>query len=282
MSQVRIDWPLRYIVVATGIDTIACPIARLRTCPVPDVPLWVVLSAFAAFLLAGFVKGFIGMGLPTIATGLLTMMMAPGQAAALLVMPNAATNTWQALTGKHLWELLRRFWPMLLGICVGSAPGAGFLASDSSGRATTALGIMLCLYALFSLLSLPLRVPQEAEWWLAPLIGALTGLLSVLTAAFGIPLVPYLNALSLRRDELIQALGVSLLTSAAALAVALAREGALPISLLGASVFALAPAGAGVGFGQWLRRRTHPAVFVRVFAVGLLLIGLHLALRNLT
>jgi uncharacterized membrane protein YfcA len=34
--------------------------------------------------------------------------------------------------------------------------------------------------------------------------------------------------------------------------------------------------------GQWLRQRTRPAVFVRVFAVGLLLIGLHLALRNLT
>jgi hypothetical protein len=82
--------------------------------------------------------------------------------------------------------------------------------------------------------------------------------------------------------ELIQALGLSLLTSTAALAVALAREGALPISLLGASIFALAPAGIGVLFGQWLRKRTHPAVFVRVFAVGLLLIGLDLALRNLT
>src|SRR5712692_5933092 len=38
-------------------------------------------------------------------------------------------------------------------------------------------------------------------------------------------------------DELIQALGLSLLTSAAALAVALAREGALPVSLLAASLF---------------------------------------------
>jgi uncharacterized membrane protein YfcA len=269
-------------VIATRIETIERPIALPRTCPVPDVPLWVVLFAFAAFLLAGFVKGFIGMGLPAIATGLLTMMMAPGQAAALLVIPNAATNAWQALTGKHLLPLLLRFWPMLLGICVGSAPGAGFLANDSSGRATTALGIMLCVYALFSLRALPLRVPQEAEWWLAPLVGALTGLLSVLTGVFVIPLVPYLNALTLRRDELIQALGLALLTSAAALAVALAREGALPISLLSASVFALAPAGIGVLFGQWLRKRTHPAVFVRVFAVGLLLIGLDLSLRNLT
>jgi hypothetical protein len=221
------------------------------------------------------------MGLPTIATGLLTMVMAPGQAAALLVVPNAATNVWQALAGKHLRPLFLRFWPMLLGIGVGSAPGAGFLASDSSGRATTALGIMLCLYAFLSLFSPRLRVPPRMEWWLAPVVGALSGLLSILTGVFVIPLVPYLNALSLPRDELIQALGLSLLTSAAALALALAREGALSISLLGTSLFALAPAGIGVLLGQWLRRQTHPAMFVWIFAVGLLLIGLHLALRNL-
>jgi uncharacterized membrane protein YfcA len=248
---------------------------------VPDVQPPVLLFAFAAFLLAGFVKGFIGMGLPAIATGLLTMVMAPGQVAALLVVPNAATNFWQALTGKHLRPLLRRLWPMLVGIGAGTAPGAGFLASDTSGRATMALGIMLCLYALSSLLSPRLRVPTGAEWWLAPLAGVVTGLVAVLTGVFVIPLVPYLNALALQRDELIQALGLSLLTSAAALALALARAGALPVSLLGASLFALAPAGLGVLFGQWLRQRTHPAVFVRVFAVGLLLIGLHLAIRSL-
>jgi uncharacterized membrane protein YfcA len=250
--------------------------------PVFDAPPSVLLFTFAALLLAGFVKGFIGMGLPAIATGLLTMIMAPGQAAAVLVVPNAVTNVWQALAGKHLRPLFWRFWPMLLGICVGSLPGAGFLASDASGGATTALGVMLCLYALLSLLSPRLHVPPQAEWWLAPLVGALTGLLSVFTGVFVIPLVPYLNALSLRRDELIQALGLSLLTSAAALALALAREGALPVSLLGASLFALAPAGAGVLIGQWVRQRTHPATFVRVFAVGLLLIGLHLAIRNLS
>ncbi|HKD31121.1 MAG TPA: sulfite exporter TauE/SafE family protein [Xanthobacteraceae bacterium] len=245
------------------------------------MPLSVLLFSSGALLLAGFIKGFIGLGLPTTATGLLTMVMTPGQAAALLVVPNAATNIWQALTGKHLHPLWRRFWPMLLGIGVGSAPGAGFLVHDSSGRAAMALGIMLSLYALFSLLSPRLSVPPQAEWWLAPLAGALTGWLSVLTGVFAIPLVPYLNALSLERDELIQALGLSLLTSAAAVAVALAREGALPVSLLGASLAAFAPAGLGALLGQRLRRRTHPAIFVRFFLVGLLAIGLHLAVRNL-
>jgi uncharacterized protein len=248
---------------------------------VPDIPLPILLYACASLLLAGFVKGFIGLGMPATATGLLTMAMAPAHAAALLVVPNAASNVWQALSGKRLRPLLRRFWPMHLGIAVGSAPGAGFLAHDSSGRATTVLGVLLCLYALFSLLAPRMRVPRQAEWWLAPVVGAVTGWLAVLTGVFVLPLAPYLDALALERDDLIQALGLSLLTSAVAVAIALARENALPAALLGASLLALAPAGLGLLLGQWLRRRTHPAVFVRVFAVALLAIGLHLAVRNL-
>jgi uncharacterized protein len=247
----------------------------------PDMSLPVLLYACAALALAGLVKGFIGLGMPTTATGLLTIALAPAQAAALLVVPNAVTNVWQAVAGKRLRPLLRRFWPMLLGIAVGSTPGAGFLAHDSSGRATTALGILLCLYALFSLCSPRLRVPPHAEWWLAPVVGALTGWLAVMTGVFVIPLAPYLDALSLERDELIQALGLSLLTSAAAVAVALARENALPVSLLSASLAALAPAGFGLLLGQRLRQRIRPAAFVRIFALALLAIGLHLAVRPL-
>ena len=48
-----------------------------------------------------------------------------------------------------------------------------------------------------------------------------------------------------------------------------------------ALVLALGPAGLGLMFGQWLRLRTHPTMFLRVFAAGLLLIGLYLALRTL-
>ena len=98
---------------------------------------------------------------------------------------------------------------------------------------------------------------------------------------FVLPLVPYLQSLGLQRDELIQALGLSLLVSATALGVALAREGALPLATLGASVAALAPAGLGVAIGPWCRGQVSPALFVRIFALGLLLIGLHLALRSL-
>ena len=64
-----------------------------------------VLAAIAgAFLLAGFVKGVIGLGLPTVSVGLLGLLMTPAQAAAILVVPSLVTNVWQAAVGGGLWR----------------------------------------------------------------------------------------------------------------------------------------------------------------------------------
>ena len=54
-----------------------------------------------AFVLAGFVKGVLGQGLPTVAVGLLSLIMSPGEAAALIVIPALLTNIWQGWFGRR-------------------------------------------------------------------------------------------------------------------------------------------------------------------------------------
>jgi uncharacterized membrane protein YfcA len=54
-----------------------------------------LLFVSAVFFLAGFVKGVIGLGLPTIAMGLLAIVMSPVEAAGLLILPSLLTNAWQ-------------------------------------------------------------------------------------------------------------------------------------------------------------------------------------------
>ena len=56
----------------------------------------------AVFALAGFVKGAIGLGLPTIAMGLLAIVMPPVEAAAILILPSLLTNIWQMVAGPSL------------------------------------------------------------------------------------------------------------------------------------------------------------------------------------
>lgn len=52
------------------------------------------------FVLAGLVKGVIGLGLPTIAMGLLALVMAPIEAAAILILPSFLTNVWRWRVGR--------------------------------------------------------------------------------------------------------------------------------------------------------------------------------------
>lgn len=247
-----------------------------------DVSFSILVITGLVFLLAGFVKGVIGLGLPTVSMGLLVLAMTPARAAALLVVPSLVTNVWQMAPGPSVWPLLRRLWPMMVGIGAGTWLGAGMLSiSAAADAATTGLGIALVLYSLSGLTSLRFHVPARAEPWLAPLIGATTGAITAWTGVFVIPAVPYLQAIGLEKDDLVQALGMSFTVSTLALAGVLAGSGTFVTSVAAESLVALAPALIGMGIGQWLRVRARPEVFRRWFFIGLLLLGAHLALRTM-
>jgi len=67
----------------------------------------------AAFLLAGFIKGVIGLGLPTVSMGLLAVSMPPAQALAIVIVPAIITNIWQTFVGPCLRDIVRRLWPLM-------------------------------------------------------------------------------------------------------------------------------------------------------------------------
>ena len=242
----------------------------------------ITLSATAgAFLLAGFVKGVIGLGLPTVSIGLLGLLMTPAQAAAILVVPSLVTNIWQAAVGGGLIALARRLWPLLAGICLGTIVGAALLPHDGNGRATVWLGLALAIYAAFGLVKGHFAVPRRAETWLGLLMGAATGAITVATGIFVMPGTPYIQSLEFERDKLVQALGLSFTVSTVTLALALAYAGQVQTSLAWPSLVALVAALVGMGLGQLIRGRVKEETFRLYFFVGLLLLGAHLALRGL-
>jgi uncharacterized membrane protein YfcA len=110
----------------------------------------------------------------------------------------------------------------------------------------------------------------------------MTGLVTAARGVFVIPAVPYLGALGLTKDDLIQALGLSFTVSTVALAAALAGGGSFDAGTAGASALALAPALVGMAVGGWVRGRVSEQVFRRCFFLGLLALGAHLASRVLT
>ncbi|MCG8909778.1 sulfite exporter TauE/SafE family protein [Pseudomonas sp. DP-17] len=234
------------------------------------------------FLLAGLVKGVVGLGLPTVAVGLLGLVMSPMQAAAILVVPSTVTNIWQLAAGPRFLGLLKRLWGMLVGIVVGTLAVGWLLAGANWLAATPLLGVALILYALLGLSNQRFSVAPRHERWLSPLIGVITGGVTAVTGVFVIPAVPFLQALGLEKDDLVQALGLSFTVSTLALAITLSQHGSLlQADVLGLSLLALLPALAGMYLGTWLRSRISPLAFRRCFFGGLLLLGADLAIRGI-
>jgi uncharacterized membrane protein YfcA len=245
------------------------------------VSLFFLAIVAFAFTLAGLVKGVIGLGLPTVAIGILGLVMSPAQAAAILVIPSLVTNVWQLAAGPRFGALLKRLWPLLVGICVGTWAGTLMFSGVGMGWASIALGCALIAYAVIGLCNVRFSVPRPAEPWLSPIIGTATGIVTAATGVFVVPAVPYLQALELEREDLIQALGLNFTVSTIALAGGLLHGGLLKPGIAGFAALALVAAMAGMFLGQKLRSRIRPEVFRRCFFIGLLVLGAHLALRGL-
>lgn len=236
----------------------------------------------AVFLLAGWVKGVTGMGLPTVAMGTLGVVMAPVHAAALLVVPSLVTNIWQFVVGTGKRAIARRLASMMLFVCLGTFLGIGFLTSGSSRWPSVALGTVLALYALLALFLPRFTVATRFERTLSPIVGAVTGVLTGATGIFAVPAVPYLSALRFTKDELVQALGLSFTVSTVALAVGLGSASSLSSDVLLASLFAVVPALFGMFIGQRTRNRIEPVAFRKWFFVAMFLLGSYMFLKGVT
>ena len=239
-----------------------------------------ILGIALSFVLAGIVKGVTGMGLPTVAMGLLSLVMTPVEATAFLIIPSAVTNLWQFFAGRNRLKLVRRTAPMLVMIGVSTWASAGLIAGNHGGYANAALGVALLVYAGVALANIRPSVSERSERWLSPVVGTATGIVTGATGVFVIPAVPYLQALGLGKDDLVQALGLSFTVSTFALAAGLASRGAIHLGAVGASTMCTLPALAGMMLGQVIRARTNPATFRLVFLIGLLVLGVDLIVRT--
>ncbi|WP_239024239.1 sulfite exporter TauE/SafE family protein [Ramlibacter humi] len=226
------------------------------------------------FVLAGAVKGVLGLGLPTVAIGLLGLFMPVAPAAALLTVPSLVTNVWQAAAGPQFAALSRRLWGMLLGTLAGVAVVAVFFSGAATAWGRQLLGVCLLVYGGIGLAGWrPRPLPGRLQGPIGVAAGFASGVLTGFSGVFVLPAVPYLQSLSLDKRGLSQAMGLCFTTSTVALAAALAWQGHLDLRASTGSLVMVAPALAGMWLGQALRDAMSEAAFRRTLFAGLALLG---------
>lgn len=233
-----------------------------------------------AFALAGAVKGVVGLGLPTVSLALLSAAFGIEAALPLLVIPSLATNLWQGAVGGRAAALCKRFAAALAAIPAGVWIGYGYVFVEAPQAMDRALGLILVVYAALGLGAVRYRLPARAEPALTPLAGVVNGIVTGITGTFVVPVVMYLEALGLERDELVQMMGIVFSLSTAALAAVLIAHGAYRLEAGFLSAAAVAPALAGMALGARLRARLDPDRFRRWLLLGIGAVGLRLLLAG--
>jgi uncharacterized protein len=252
------------------------PIASIGQCNRMSSESLLILIA-AAFLLAGFIKGVIGLGLPTVAMGLLAVTMPPSHALAIVIVPAIVTNIWQTFVGPYLRDIIRRLWPLMAGTVVGIWLNAGMLTGPYARFGTIVLGVLLVIYAIIGLSKFSFKVARRDEKWIGAIIGLLTGVVSAATGVQVIPSMPFMQAIGMEKNELVQALGVFFTVATLALAFNLTSAGLLSASTALPGAVAMVAAFTGMFIGQAVRSRLEPEAFRRWFLIAMMLLGIYLA-----
>jgi len=279
------EWPLlrmraAHLSAFAGAEGWLCNLQIVRCASIGQCrrmfePLLLLIAA--AFLLAGFVKGVIGLGLPTVSMGLLAVTMPPSHALAIVIVPAVVTNIWQTFVGPYLRDIIRRLWPLMVGTVVGIWLNAGMLTGPYARYGGIVLGIMLVIYAMIGLSKFSFRVARRDEKWIGGIVGVATGMVSAATGVQVIPSMPFMQAIGMEKDELVQALGVFFTVATVSLAFNLTSAGLLTAATALPGAVAMAAAFTGMFIGQSVRSRLPPETFRYWFLIAMILLGIYLA-----
>lgn len=229
-----------------------------------------------AFVAGGLVKGIISIGLPLVALPLLTFVVDIKTAIALLMVPLIVSNLLQAVEGKGTVALLRRFWPLLLSLAVGTLIGTALFAALDVHTLELTIGPVVIVFAMVSYLHPNFAVPAHSERWLGPVIGFASGVLGGMTTFFGPLLAAYAIGLRLGRDVFVK--GISMIYVCAALFLTFGGivQGYAGPTLLLLSCVGMIPVYLGMRMGTRIRHRIDPEKFRLLVLAAVWLTGINM------
>jgi uncharacterized protein len=228
----------------------------------------------AVFLLAGVVKGVLGIGMPLVSVPLLATMLGPITAMTLLAVPTFAINLVQAAQSGYMRSALRRFWPAFALAVVGVVIAVSLLLTRMDRNVLlVVVGAVVILIAISQLMPFAIVISARAERWWTPLVGIFSGLIGGVTSFLGPPMVMYLVALRVDKDQFVGTIAFFYMVAAVPFFVGLGVNGYLGWREFWASCGATLMIWLGVLIGQKLRARASGDVFRKLVLGMLIVIG---------
>lgn len=238
-----------------------------------------ILLIAGILVIAGMIKGVLGVGLPLVAVPLISQVVPVPLAIMILALSTVVSNAFQAFQGGNLVGVLRRFWTLFVPLIVSLVIAARLLVALHDRTLSIILGSLLLLFTILSWFPAILQVKIQHEKVMNPVVGTISGVLGGVSSFYGPALLMYMVALRLPKDFFISAISTAYFLGALPLIVSLMVYGAMGRDEFALSTVSLVPVFAGLLIGQVIQRRMPQEAFRKGLFVILLLTGASLILR---
>ncbi len=234
-----------------------------------DIIPWLptILACTVALLLSGVVKGILSIGLPLVGMPLLTLAVDVPTAIAILMIPLVLSNLIQAIEGRGTAAMLKRFWPLIIGVIGGTFVGTALFAALDRHVLLLIVGALAIVMSSFSILQPHVTVTPAIERWLGPPLGFVSGVIGGMSTLFGPLLAVYVVGLKMDRDDFVKAISILYLIAAVCLTIGGTAQGTAGARELTWSAIGMIPVYGGMLIGQRVRRYINPDQF-RLLVLG--------------
>lgn len=233
------------------------------------------------YLLSGTIKGVVGIGLPTAAIGLMSQVTEPLNAIALVIVPMVVTNLWQIIRCGHIVRTIRRYGPFAFTLCVFIFISSHFAKDIPAPILQICVGTVVTLFAIDALWRKPFTLNPRYDLPVQLCAGSLGGLLGGIAGIWSPPMVGYLMARQLDKDEFVRALGFLIFSGSVFLCIGYVQAGILTTSMAKISAVMVIPALIGFTLGELIRRRLGAERFRKLVLIFFMVMGLNLIRRGL-
>lgn len=248
---------------------------------ITGIPGSVLLAAMAVYVLAGWVKGTIGIGLPTAGVSLTAQFTDVRTAIALALMPMILTNVWQVFRTRHDAHKALQFWPLAVCMLLGILVFAYAAPKVPTKWATLLLGTTVLLFAIVSLIKELPKLSNKHDKKIQVAAGISAGFMGGITGVWAPPMVMYMSAARVDKATFVAVVGVLLMLGSVVLSLTYSRVGLLNQGQTIASLILVIPAILGFALGEKVRSYVDEELFKKLVLLFFFVMGLNLIRRGL-
>jgi uncharacterized membrane protein YfcA len=239
-------------------------------------PVSIIAVVVCSLIVAGLLKGVIGVGMPVVALPLLSLFIDVKSAAMLLSMPLILSNVPQALEGGQTGQCLMQLMPVFLGMIPGLFLGVRVLLALDASVAKMIAGLVLIGVGGLTLLAPKPELQSRLVLPAGIMFGFFGGILGGIAAMAGPLVFIFLLAKGLRGQAFTKEASLYLVISSGLLAILLTTSRQFNWLDVLVSTAAMVPVVLGMYVGQHMRDKIAPETFKKLVLLAVMAAGAEL------